>query len=264
MNIFAGMGSLKPFVCLKKSLILLLMLCALGATASAVDSIADYRLAAGDKVKIHVFGEDNMDVDTRLGISGDIRYPFLGKIHVAGMTLAELEQYITSKLADGYLVNPQVRVSMEEFRPFYVNGEVQKPGGYPYQPGLNVRKAISLAGGFAENADENKIFLIRAGQVRKEGEATSLDAEVGPGDIITVKKSFFFVTGEVEHAGKFPYKEGITFRMAISTAGGLTERGDEDKVYVTHGDGDRKMKKVENLDKAVKAGDVITVRQSFF
>jgi len=242
-----------------------LMLCCLwGGSATAADSIDEYQLNAGDKIKIHVLGEPDLDVETRLGASGNIRYPFLGRIHVSGMTLTELEHKISSELKDGYLVDPQVRVSMEEFRPFYVNGEVKSPGAYPYQPGLNVRKAISLAGGFSEDADQNKVFLIHAGDSQKREEKTTLNAEMSPGDIITVKQSYFFVNGEVENPGKYAYQPNMTYRMAISMAGGLKERADDDKIFVIHDGKDRKTYRVKNIDAEIVPGDVITIKQSFF
>jgi len=232
--------------------------------AAAPATLGEYRLGAGDKIKVHVLGEEDMDVEVRLGTSGDIRYPFLGKIHVTGMTMPELEHKITHELANGYLVDPQVRISMEEFRPFYVNGEVKKPGGYPYQPGLTVRKAVALGGGFTEDADENKVFLIRAGDASRVEHRIALNAPVSPGDIVTVKQSYFFVNGEVEKPGKYPYQPSMTYRMAISMAGGMKERADEDKVYVIHESTDRQTYHVGDVDKAVQPGDVITVKESFF
>jgi len=227
-------------------------------------TLDEYRLNAGDKIKVHVFGEEDLDVEVRLGATGDIRYPFLGKVHVAGMTVPQLEHKITRELANGYLVDPQVRVSMEEFRPFYVNGEVQKPGGYPYQPGLTIRKAISLAGGFTEGADENKVFLILAGDDSRQEHRISLDTPMSPGDIVTVKQSFFFVNGEVKNPGKYPYQQSMTYRMAISMAGGMKERADENKVFVIHESKDRQTYHVSDIDQGVNPGDVITVKQSFF
>ena len=227
-------------------------------------TLEDYRLAAGDKIKIHVFGEEDLDVETRLGANGDIRYPFLGKVHVAGMTVPQLEHKITRDLANGYLIDPQVRVSMEEFRPFYVNGEVQKPGGYPYQPGLSVRKAISLAGGFTGGADEDKVFLILAGDDSRTEHRIALNTPMSPGDIVTVKQSFFFVNGEVEKPGQYAYQKSMTYRMAISMAGGMKERADADKVYVIHESEDRQTYHVIDLDQSMNPGDVITVKQSFF
>jgi len=231
------------------------------ALSATVDA---YRLGAGDKFKIHVFGEDDLDVVERLGASGVIRYPFLGKVHVADMTIADVERMLADQLNGRYLINPQLRISMLEFRPFYLNGEVQRPGAYPYQPGLTIRKAISLGGGFTENADENKVSLIPAGDPDKLGHWTSLDDTVMPGDIVTVKKSYFFVNGEVLKPGKYAYQPTITYRMAISMAGGMRERADKDEMTVLHEGGGNAVEQIHSIDELVEPGDVITVMQSFF
>ena len=89
------------------------------------------------------------------------------------------------------LVNPQVSVFIEEYRPFFINGMVEKPGGYPFQPGLTVRKAAALAGGFKERASMRKIFLIREGDRNQLTVNVDLNAVVLPGDIVTVEESFF-------------------------------------------------------------------------
>ena len=86
----------------------------------------------------------------------------LGEIQVKGLTTGELEQKITSGLRDAqYLKHPKVTVNIDEYRPFFVNGEVYKPGGYPYVPGLTVLKAVSLAGGFKDRASKSNMFVVR-------------------------------------------------------------------------------------------------------
>lgn len=231
-----------------------------GATVAGGDG--EYRLDAGDEIKIHVLGEETMDVSVRLGADGVIRYPFLGNIQVSGMTAPELEQKITRELANGYLSDPQVRVTIEEFRPFYASGEVKKPGAYPYQPGLTVRKAISLAGGFTDKADEGKVFLDHTGEARKKVE---LDQMIQPGDILTVKQSFFYVGGEVRRPGKYPYKSDMTTRTAISVAGGFTAAADENNVtLVQSGDASSASDSRIPLDYKIQPGDILTVRESFF
>jgi len=232
--------------------------------ACATDVVDEYELGSGDKIKIHVFGEPDLDMEVQLGSSGNIRYPFLGRIHVAGKKLSDVEYVLTKGLADGYLVNPQVRVSMEEFRSFFVNGEVKKPGAYPYKPGLNARKGISLAGGFNEDADKDKIFLIHAKDETKHEEKISLANKILPGDTITVKRSFFFVNGEVEKPGKYAYHNGMTYRKAIAMGGGMKERADEDKIYVIHDGQDESMQHVDNMDAEIQAGDVIIIKQGLF
>jgi protein involved in polysaccharide export with SLBB domain len=225
-------------------------------------STGEYRLDAGDQIKIQVFGEKSLEVSAHLGASGDIRYPFLGIIHVSGMTPPELEQKITRELADGYLSDPQVRVTIEKFRPFYASGEVKKPGAYPYQPGLTVRKAISLAGGFTDKADENKVFLDHVGEVRKK---VGLNQRIQPGDILTVKQSFFYVGGEVRKPGKYPYRSDMTTRTAISVAGGFTAAADENNVtLIQAGDVTSGSKSRIPLDYKIQPGDILTVKESFF
>ena len=89
-----------------------------------------------------------------------IAYHFFGEIKVTGLTPGQLADVIASKLKGDYLINPNVSVDIIEYRQFYVNGEVEAPGGFPFQPGITVRKAISLAGGFSELASKNKINII--------------------------------------------------------------------------------------------------------
>jgi len=253
---------------MRKMLNRLLMACMITALwvagACAGDAVGEYELGSGDKIKIHVFGEPDLDMEVSLGSSGNIRYPFLGKIHIAGLKTSSLEHLLTVGLADGYLVSPQVRVSIEEFRPFFVNGDVRQPGAYPYKPGLNARKAISLAGGFNDDADKNKIFLIHAKDKDKHEEKISLASQVLPGDIIIVKHSFFFVNGEVENPGKYAYHEGMTYRKAIAMGGGMKERADEDKIYVVHDGQGEKMQHVNNIDAEIQAGDVVIIKQGLF
>ena len=151
----------------------------------------EYRLSTGDKVRIQVYNEEDLYLETRVNDTGIISYPFLGNIKVSGMTPAQIEEYIATKLRGDYLIDPKVSVDIIEYRQFYVNGEVQTPGGFPFQPGITVRKAISVAGGFRERADRDQVFIIREGQADNEPVKTGLDEKVRPGDIITVEESFF-------------------------------------------------------------------------
>lgn len=151
----------------------------------------NYRLAAGDRILIRVYGEDDMTVDTRLGDSGVISYPFLGDILARGMTVADLTQRIVRGLKGPYLVDPIVSVDILEYRPFFLNGEVNKPGAIPYQPGMTLRKAIAIAGGFTERANRKNAEMIAAGEGGQKMSSVSLDDLVHPGDIITIKQSFF-------------------------------------------------------------------------
>lgn len=158
----------------------------------APTGLSTYRLAAGDVITIRVLGEDDLSKEKiRLTDAGSVSYPALGEVRVLGLTTGDLERIITSGLKGRYLVNPKVSVEIEEYRPFYINGMVDKPGGYPYQPGLTVRKAASLAGGFKERASVSKIFIIRDGDPLQRLQKAELSSYVLPGDIVTVEESFF-------------------------------------------------------------------------
>lgn len=153
---------------------------------------SSYRLGVGDVISIIVFDEPSLSKEKlRLTDAGTIFYPALGELRILGKTIGELERQIVEGLKGRILVNPRVSVQVDEYRPFFVSGMIGKPGSYPYQPGLTVRKAVSLAGGFNERASLSKIFVIREGDPTNRSVKVDLDAPIGPGDIITVEESFF-------------------------------------------------------------------------
>lgn len=155
------------------------------------NQVSDYRLGAGDKLVITVFNEKELSMEILLSDAGSFLYPFLGEIVAKNKTIGELQTLLTNQLKDGYLVDPKVYVSILEYRPFFVNGEVGKPGGYPYQPGLTIRKAISLAGGLTPRASLTKIYVIHENDPTGMPRLTLLSAVLLPGDIVTVDQSFF-------------------------------------------------------------------------
>ncbi len=154
-------------------------------------SMSSYRLGVGDKVAINVFGQSDLSMETRLPDVGIINYPFLGELKLVGLTLSEVEKLIYKGLEGDYLVNPSVAVSIVEYRPFFIDGEVKNPGGYPYQPGLSVNKAAALAGGYTERASRSDIQIVR----ERNGEQQTIEVNVShliqPGDIITIPQRFF-------------------------------------------------------------------------
>ena len=151
-----------------------------------------YKLGVGDVISVQVVGEDELKREkVRLSDAGTLSFPYLGEIRVRGMTVGALEEFITKGLKGRYLLNPQVTVTIHEYRNFFVNGQVDKPGGYPFVPGITVRKAISMAGGFKERASKEKINIIREDDVKGIPQRVPLEALLQPGDIITVEESFF-------------------------------------------------------------------------
>lgn len=151
----------------------------------------DYRVDAEDVLNVKVFDEPELSVDeVRVSPSGSIALPLLGEVSVAGLTTREIGSKIRTLLLDGYLKNPRVSVSIDEYRQVFVNGAVKKPGGYSYQEGLTVQKAIVLAGGLDERASTSKITVIRESAPHVAVPVT-MNHPVKPGDIISVGESFF-------------------------------------------------------------------------
>lgn len=171
--------------------ILVFLLDFMGLVHAQDTSLSQYRLSGGDEISIRVYGQEELTLETKLSDTGTISYPLLGEIRVVGKTIGQLESIITQGLKDGYLVNPRVSVSVKEYRQFYVNGQVKKPGGYPYVPGLTVQMAVTIAEGFTERASRKNIFLLREGDQDGQPDAVSLNSPVLPGDIVTVEESFF-------------------------------------------------------------------------
>lgn len=181
-----------------RSLIVVLLFASLALAGSVAgaqsreNAFSNYKLGAGDVISVQVLGEADLARNNiRLSDAATISYPILGEIRLLGKTVGELETLIHDGLQGRYLLNPQVTVTINEYRKFFINGQVSSPGGYSYIPGLTVRKAVTLAGGFKERASKDKIFAIREDDPKHAPQKVDLDASVNPGDIITVEESFF-------------------------------------------------------------------------
>lgn len=168
-----------------------LALFAFGLANAEDETLKAYRLDSGDKISISVFEEPELGLEVSVSNAGSVSYPFLGDIKVKGLTPSELENKIIAGLKGPYLIDPKVTVTVLQYRPFYIQGEVKQSGGYAYQPGLTLRRAITLAGGFSERAAKNKVTVIRDLDQQKRTIKINLDDLVYPGDMITVEQSFF-------------------------------------------------------------------------
>ena len=150
-----------------------------------------YVLAGGDKIQIQVYGEPELSFkDLLLNANGTFEYPYLGQLTAVNKTPQQLQKEIFDGLKGDYLVEPKVMVSILKYRKIFVNGEVKRPGGYEYQPGLTVDKAITLAGGFTDRASRRDITLDNESNEMKSLQVTP-SYPVKPGDIITIEESFF-------------------------------------------------------------------------
>ena len=135
---------------------MLLCIAVAPAMAGEADSASSYTLNTGDHVRVTVFEEPDLSISAVLDDTGAISYPLLGELQVRGLTVRQLESKITEGLRGRFLINPRVNVAIDEYRPFFVRGEVNSPGGFPFKPGLTVEKAVSMAGGFTTRASRSK------------------------------------------------------------------------------------------------------------
>jgi len=153
---------------------------------------ASYRLGPGDTVRLLTYGEDGLSGDFRVSAAGTIAVPLLGGVHAAGLTPAELQQSVADQLKQkGLLQNPSVAAEVSTYRPIFVLGEVNKPGEYPYQPGMTVVTAAAVAGGFTYRAVEGYVSVVRTVDGHAvEGKATR-QTYLQPGDVVTVYERWF-------------------------------------------------------------------------
>ena len=154
-------------------------------------TVGSYLLGPNDVIRIDVFGEDDLRTEAEVNGLGQIKFPLIGQISVQGMTVEQVEDYLTARLKDGYLKDPKVTVTIIRHRNIFVSGEVSRPGAYPYQDGLTVLKAVTLAGGFTERAARSRIKILRMMEGKEVVIAVQSEHPVQPDDMIIVPESFF-------------------------------------------------------------------------
>lgn len=148
-----------------------------------------YLLDAGDRLRVVVFGHQDLSGEFAVNSDGLIAFPLAGEVRAAQLTPQELETAIAGALEPKYLRNPRVSVEVLNYRPFYIMGEVRGPGSYPWSSGLTVRNAVALAGGYTYRAKENYVLITRAGTA--EAKAADPAAQILPGDVIEVPERYF-------------------------------------------------------------------------
>ncbi|WP_374471239.1 polysaccharide biosynthesis/export family protein [Phenylobacterium sp.] len=161
------------------------------APSASVRTADDYRLDAGDRLRIIVFGEENLSGEFAVSGSGDVAFPLVGAVPAAGRTIAELQEAIRVRLADGYLRDPRVSAEVLTYRPFFILGEVQKPGEYSYRNGLTILNAVATAGGFTYRANKKRVLVRKAGDGQEQEVRLRADTPLSPGDTIVVRERFF-------------------------------------------------------------------------
>jgi polysaccharide export outer membrane protein len=152
---------------------------------------ATYRLGAGDQLKVTVYGEERLTGEFPVNGQGIVAFPLLGEVQAAGQSLQEFEKALTAALADGFVNMPRVTVEVANFRPYYILGEVGKPGEYPFADGLTIFSAVARAGGFSYRADKKRIFIRHKSGGNEMGYRLDGSTPVQPGDTIRVGERLF-------------------------------------------------------------------------
>ena len=151
----------------------------------------DYRLGSGDKVRVIVFGEQDLSGEFVVGDSGTVDMPLIGSVRARGATVPEFQNRIVAQLRDGYLNDPKVSVEVLNYRPFFITGEVKQGGEYPFKASLTVQDAVGVAGGYTYRAETSYAYLRRAGEDREIKVSLDSRVPINPGDSIRVPQRFF-------------------------------------------------------------------------
>jgi len=172
--------------------------CASGpASGSAQDMVAlgsdmpSYRLGAGDEIKVTVFGEADLSGSYVVDGQGQITLPLVGQVIIGKLTLSEASTSLENRLKDGWLKDPKVTAELVKGRPYYILGEVNKPGEYPFVAGLTVMNAVASAGDFTYRADKSRILIKNADNPNEREVELTPTTPVRPGDTIRIRERFF-------------------------------------------------------------------------
>ena len=162
------------------------------STTGAPDlSSNDYKLGSGDKIRVLVFGESDLSGEFEVGAAGTIDMPLIGAVPAMGVTVGQFQNDVTTRLRNGYLNDPKVSVQVLNYRPYFITGEVQKTGEFPYKAGLTVQDAIGVAGGYTYRANTGRVYIRRAGAAQEVSVDLTQRVALNPGDSIRVPERFF-------------------------------------------------------------------------
>lgn len=249
-------------------------------TANAQEKTFEDKLGAGDTVRVQVFQNPDLTLETRLQESGDITYPLIGTAKLAGLTIPEAEKLIATALkSGGFMQLPQVNIALVQARrkQLSVLGAVGRPGQFPLEySNTRLSDILALAGGVSQGGSDTVIVTgqrngkamrqeINVATMYLEGKTAS-DILMAPGDVVYVHRApVFYVYGEAQRPGAFRLERNMTFMQALVTAGGPTARGTEKRLRLHRQDLDGKTKELApELGELVQSDDVIFVRESLF
>jgi polysaccharide biosynthesis/export protein len=150
----------------------------------------DYHLGSGDQLHITVFNEPDLTGNFLVGSQGTIAYPLVGDVHAAGLTVLEFTENLQNALRQ-YVRTPNVSVEVANYRPFFILGEVQRPGTYPYSANLTVLNAVATAGGFTYRANRSRVYIRHANEPDEKAYQLTITTPVLPGDTVRFGERLF-------------------------------------------------------------------------
>lgn len=157
----------------------------------ASSAVEDYKLGAGDKIRMTVFNEPTLSGEFSVSADGALSLPLLGDVQAVGNSPAQIAALVQTRLADGYIRDPKVSIEVTAYRPFFILGEVTAPGQYPYASGLTVLNAVATAQGFTPRASRKVVYIRRSGATSEETYQLTPDLVVRPGDTIRIGERYF-------------------------------------------------------------------------
>ncbi|HEY7798645.1 MAG TPA: polysaccharide biosynthesis/export family protein [Hyphomonadaceae bacterium] len=163
-----------------------------GEGAYVVETGHEYKLGPGDKLRVTVFGEENLSGEFTVSNNGGLAMPLVGEVRAGGLTPVLLQAAVQEKLSEtGMVRTPRVSIDVLNYRPFYILGEINKPGQYPYAIGMTVTKAVATAGGFTYRANDRMVYVTREGSAREVPVSVTAATWIGPGDTVRVAERSF-------------------------------------------------------------------------
>jgi polysaccharide biosynthesis/export protein len=236
----------------------------------------DYRLGAGDLLKIAVFDHDELGIEARISQSGNITFPLIGQVPVAGLSTRDAELLLARRLIEGgFVKQPQVSVLVADYQSQKVSvmGQVAKPGQYPLDASKRVLDALALAGGVLNDTAAEDVTLVRANGTRVVIDLQKLfdgdpaaNLVVQDSDTVFVAHApQFYIYGQVQHPGQYRLTRNTSISQAISIGGGLTPRGTQRGAIVKRVDAKGKEHKISVKDEDVlMPNDVLMIKASLF
>lgn len=165
----------------------------MAASSTAVASVDaySYKMGADDKIRVIVFGEPDLSGEFVVNGQGTVALPLIGEVKAQGLTVSQLQEQYAAVLREGYLKDPRVSIEVLTFRPFYVLGEVSRPGEYPYVNGMTVMNAVARAQGFTYRANKKKVYIKSADAPEERAVELTTTLTVQPGDTVRVAERYF-------------------------------------------------------------------------